>query len=169
MTKSGCKNLYRTCSFSVTTLVAAVWGLIAAGGPASAQIEDTFRAFQARCLTPMIEVRASDTGGLTLGGEASDRQMWITDDQDWMLVNSTEEARAQFCVVIGDFGAEVDGWIEAALTSGDWVRVETDVEIWGAYAEILQSTTLREPRIEVAIDRDAVTPSLTVIETNLES
>lgn len=157
MTKSGCKNLYGTCSFSVTTLVGA---LLAASTPASAQITNTFAEFQTRCLTPMIEVRDTDVSGLTRIPHRAAWESWVAEGADWELRRALPVAVIQYCAIRGAFGAEVDGWAEAAIASGDWIRIDR-------VPETLQSTFLREPLIEVEINRTR--PSLTVIETNLES
>lgn len=164
MTETGCKNLYRTCSFSVTTTVGAIVALGALGlaAPAEAQIRDAFAVFQDRCLTPMAEVRESDTFGLLLVAADDDDEMWMAHFREWQLIRSTSEAVVQFCAVHGEFGAEVDAWAEAAVASGEYIRIDR-------VPETLQSTTWREPLIEVEIDRDAVPMRLTVIETNLES
>ena len=68
----------------------------------------------------------------------------------------------QFCAIYGVLTDEVGTWAEAAIASGDWVRIDRT-------PETLQTTFLREPRIEVEIDRTATPMSLTVLETNLES
>ncbi|OAN77344.1 hypothetical protein A8B78_14605 [Jannaschia sp. EhC01] len=135
---------------------------VGAVAPALAQVEDTFAQFEARCLTPMVEVRDSDTLGLTLMAADAVQETWMAEFREWQLVRSTPEAVVQFCAVFGPFGAEVDAWAEAARASGDWIRIDRT-------PETLQSTFLREPRIEVEIDRSAMPTSLTVIETNLES
>lgn len=130
--------------------------------PAFAQIEDTFAQFEARCLTPMLEVRESDTRGLILMASDAEREMWRADFRDWQLERSTPGAVIQFCAVHGVFGAEVAAWVETALASENWIRIDRT-------PETLQSTFLREPRIEVEIDRTRTPMSLTVIETVLES
>ena len=130
--------------------------------PASAQIEDTFAVFQARCLTPMLEVRETDTFGLHLVADGNGEEMWMAPFREWQLVHSTPEAVIQFCAVHGVFGAEVEAWSEGVIADGSYIRIDR-------VPTTLQSTTLREPRIEVEIDRDAMPMSLTVIETNLES
>ena len=163
---NGCKNLYRTCSFSVTTLVGAFLALTV---PVQAQTSDTFTEFETRCLTPMIEGSEIVTDGLSLVGAVRDRVMWSRNGSDILLVHSAPDQDTRFCVIIYEFGDEYATWIDTALASEDWERVETDPEVWGNHAEVLRSTFLREPRIEVVIDRDPVSPSLTVIETNLES
>ncbi|WP_224816286.1 hypothetical protein [Hasllibacter sp. MH4015] len=131
--------------------------------PAAAQIEDAFAQFEARCLTPMEAVEASDTDGLTLTAEDSDSQTWMADAGAWRLSQSTPEALIQFCAIHGAFGTEVDDWVRAALDSGRYRPIDSaDPAI-----QLLQSTTWREPLIEVEIDREGA--RLTVIETNLES
>ena len=127
---------------------------------AAAQINDTFAQFEARCLTPMLEVRESDTFGLRLMAEDAEQQMWMADFRDWQLVRTTPEAVVQFCALHGAFGEEAEVWSREAVASGDWIRIDRT-------PETLQSTFQREPLIEVEIDREG--PSLTVIETNLES
>lgn len=128
--------------------------------PAYAQSTDVFIEFQARCLTPMLEVRDSDISGLNLLEDMATRETWVSADADWHLSRSAPDAVVAFCTVHGAIGAEVDTWAEAAAASGEWIRLELA-------RETLQSTYQREPVIEVEIDREG--ESLTVIETNLES
>ena len=134
--------------------------LVALAVPAGAASAGTLAAFEARCLTPMVEVRESDVAGLRLLEEMAGRETWVAAGQDWHLTQAAPDAVVQYCAIHGAFGAEVDAWAEAAIASGDWVRVER-------VPETLQSVFLREPVIEVEIDRAG--GSLTVIETNLES
>ena len=138
--------------------VMAVLGLAAT--TVTAAVADTFSEFEARCLTPMIEVRESDTSGLSLIEEMAGRETWVAAGQDWHLTQAATDAVVQYCAIHGAFGAEVDDFAEAAIASGDWVRIDRA-------PETLQSVFLREPVIEVEIDRAG--GSLTVIETNLES
>ena len=138
---------------------------VALGAPASAQIEDAFAQFEARCLTPMAEVRASDTLGLNLMASDADSEMWMMDFREWQLVRSTPEAVIQFCSVYGVFGEEVNDWVREALASERYIPIPRDAPA----PQTLQSTTWREPRIEVEIDRTSEPMSLTVIETGLES
>lgn len=159
MTETGGHKLYTLLIHPVHTAVAA---LLLLASPAAAQIEGTFAVFQARCLTPMVEVRESDTIGLHLMVEGNGEEMWMAHFRDWQLVHSTPEAVVQFCAVYGAFGVEVDVWADVAVASGNYIRTDRE-------PETLQSTFLREPLIEVEIDRDAMPMRLTVIETNLES
>ncbi|ABD56925.1 hypothetical protein [Jannaschia sp. CCS1] len=135
---------------------------IAVAAPAQAQVSDAFAQFEARCLTPMLEVRDSDTDGLILMVDGVDEQMWMAHFRDWQLVRSTSDAVVQFCSVFGVFGPEVAAWADAEVASGNWIRIDRT-------PETLQSTFQREPLIEVEIDRDASPMGLTVVETNLES
>lgn len=162
MTKTRCKTLYGTCSFSVTTRVGVFLAGMLALAPASAQTSDTFAEFQARCLTPMVDVRDTDVSGLTRVPHRAAWETWRLDDAQWEMQRALPEAVVQYCVINGPFGGEVDVWVEAALGSGNYVAIDRT-------PQTLQSTFLREPLIEVEIDRDAERPSLTVIETNLES
>ena len=108
----------------------------------------------------MSEVRASDVAGLSLLEEMAGRETWVAAGQDWHLTQAAADAVVQYCAIHGAFGAEVDAWAEEAVASGKWERVDRE-------PETLQSTTWREPVLEVEIDRAG--ESLTVIETNLES
>ncbi len=137
--------------------------------PASAQIGDTFAQFQARCLTPMAEVRESETQGLTLMASDAHREMWMADFRDWQMVVSTPDAVVQFCAIHGAFGTEVDDWVRQVLADGTYIPVPRADPADGVAPQTLQSTTWREPRIEVEIDRTSEPRSLTVIETVLES
>ncbi|MEJ6390268.1 hypothetical protein [Gymnodinialimonas ulvae] len=136
-------------------IYAAALALGATGAAAS-----TLSEFQMRCLTPMIEVRESDTSGLSLIEDMAGRETWVAEGQDWHLSRASADAVVLFCAIHGTFGTEVDAFAETALASGDWVRIDR-------VPETLQSVFLREPLIEVEIDREG--GSLTVIETNLES
>ena len=159
MTKWAVHTLYTQAAHRVHT--GAVLAVLLAT-PAAAQIQDTFAVFEARCLTPMLEVRDTDTSGLNLIAEGNGEEIWMAHFREWQLVRSTPEAAVQFCAVHGAFGTEVEVWVEAAVASGNWIRIDR-------VPETLQSTFLREPLIEVEIDRDAMPTRLTVIETNLES
>lgn len=155
MTEAGCKNLYGICSFSVTTLVAT----ILAAAPA---IADTVEQFQARCLTPMIEVRETDISGLTRVPHRAAWETWRIEGADWELQRALPGAVVQYCSVHGWFGAEVSDWADAMVASGDWVEIDR-------IRRTLRSTFLREPLIELEIVHHRTRPTLTVIETNLES
>lgn len=157
MTETGCMNLYRTCRFSVTTLV----GLILLGfAPSQAQATDSLAEFQTRCLTPMLEVRETDVSGLIRSPHRAAWETWRMDGAGWELQRALPGAIIQYCAINGPFGTDVDDWAEAAVAAGDWVAIDRT-------PQTLQSTFQREPLIEVEIDREG--PSLTVIETNLES
>lgn len=131
-------------------------------GSGAAQIHGTFAAFEARCLTPMIEVRDTDVSGLTRIPHRAAWESWVPDSGDWELRRALPGAVVQFCSVQGNYGPEVDFWVGQAIASGDWTRIDRT-------PETLQSTFIREPLIEVEIDRAATPTVLTVIETNLES
>lgn len=143
--------------------------LVVLAAPVSAQIQDTFAVFQARCLTPMAEVRETDTFGLHLLAADEDSEMWMADFREWQLVHSTPEAVIQFCTVHGVFGNEVNDWVREVLENGTFIPVPRADPLNGVAPQTLQSTTWREPRIEVEIDRTSEPMSLTVIETVLES
>lgn len=122
---------------------------------------DALAAFEARCLTPMVELRESDVSGLRQIEEMAGRETWVIAGQDWSLHRATAEAEVQYCAIIGEFSLEAsDGWAEAAVASGDYEVIETE-------PLRLRSVFIREPRIEVEFDM--LVPSVTVIETDLES
>lgn len=134
------------------------WACTLVAAPVSAGT--SWQAFETRCLTPMVEVRDTVTDGLTRIPHRAAWESWVPEDGDWELRRALPGAVVQYCAILGPLGPEVDNWAEAAIASGDYTRIDR-------VPETLQSTFLREPRIEVEIDREA--PSLTVIETNLES
>ncbi|UWQ95571.1 hypothetical protein K3728_18245 [Rhodobacteraceae bacterium M385] len=159
MTESAVHILYtRGAHFVHTAAVAA----LALAAPASAQIEGGFEAFQARCLTPMLEVRETDVTGLTRVPHRAAWETWRPDDAAWELQRALPGAVVQYCAINGPIEAEVAPWAEAAVASGDYIRIDRE-------PYTLQTTTLREPRLEIEIDREATPMHLTVIETNLES
>ncbi len=170
MTETGCKNLYGTCSFSVTTLVGAILAGTLAVAPASAQTSNTFTEFQTRCLTPMLEVRESDTTGLIRVSNEGAVEVWRAATEPWELRRAASGDSPQFCAIAGvGLGFEPYVWADAVVTRGEFVDV-SDITDPNA-PMIFQSTTLREPRIEVEIEMlsNGGCPCLTVIETNLES
>jgi len=133
---------------------------IAIAMAASSAAADALDVFEARCLIPMIEVRDSDVGGLTRIPHRAAWESWVPEGGAWELRRALPGAEVQYCAIHGPLGAGVDAWIEGAVASGDYIAVDR-------VPETLRSTFLREPVIEVEIDREA--PSLTVIETDLES
>lgn len=135
---------------------------MALGAPVMAQTDSVFAEFEVRCLTPMIEVRDPDVTGLILNQEFAGREKWVPASGDWWLLRPVVAEDMGFCAVHGDFGEEVALWAAAAVASGDYVWLDRD-------RETLRSVFLREPRIDVEIDRAATPMRLTVIETNLES
>ncbi len=130
--------------------------------PVSAQVEDTFSQFEARCLTPMLEVRDADVTGLIFAMEVAGQEKWFGASQEWWLLRPASDEGVNFCAIHGDFGEDADVWAEAAVASGAFIRLDRD-------RETLQSVFLREPRIEVVLDRTTAPMRLTVIETELES
>ena len=139
--------------FGISSVYLAISALPATAG--------TIAEFETRCLTPMIEVRDSDTSGLALIEDMAGRETWIAAGHDWHLSRAAPDAVVQFCAIIGDYTlTESDTWAEAAVASGDYEVIETE-------PLRLHSTFLREPVIEVEFDM--LVPSVTVIETNLES
>lgn len=157
MTKWAVHKLYTLRTHPVHTAAVFVTCLAA---PASAQEMDTLVEFQARCLTPMIEIYETDVSALTRIPHRSTWELWVLDGVAWHLRRAMPDAAVQYCSIHGAFGEEVDLWAEGAIASGDFIRIDRE-------PETLQSTFLREPLIEIEIDRRV--PSLTVIETNLES
>lgn len=121
----------------------------------------TISEFEARCLTPMVEVRESDLSGLERIWHRAAWESWVAAEGDWELRRALPGAVVQFCAIIGEFSLEEsDAWVEAAVASGDYEVIETE-------PLRLHSTFIREPVIEVEFDM--LVPSVTVIETNLES
>jgi len=161
MTDRGAHNLNTGCPKGAHIAGAALIGIWMAAS-VSAQAEDTFEVFEARCLTPMAEVRNNDTSGLHMVAEDDGSETWMAPSREWQLVRSTTEAVVQFCAVHGTFGVDVDAWVEAAIADERYIRIDR-------VPETLQSTTWREPLIEVEIERDTTPMRLTVVETNLES
>ncbi len=154
MTETGCKNLYGTCSFSITTFVVLACA-------ASAVSAGTFAEFEARCLTPMVEVRETGVDGLERIPHRAAWESWVPAEGDWELRRALPGAVVQYCAIIGEYTqAESEAWVETVVASGDYEVIETE-------PLRLHSTFIREPVIEVEFD--ILVPSVTVIETNLES
>ncbi|MEX3017715.1 hypothetical protein [Gymnodinialimonas hymeniacidonis] len=165
----GVKNLSFFCSDSVVTtgrtekrhglsLGAFAFGALMFSAPALA---GTLAEFEARCLTPMVEVRESDLSGLERIPHRAAWESWVPAEGDWELRRALPGAVVQYCAIIGDYTWEESGaWADAAVASGDYEVIETE-------PLRLHSTFIREPVIEVEFDMTV--PSVTVIETNLES
>ncbi len=121
----------------------------------------TLAEFEARCLTPMVEVRESDLGGLERIWHRAAWESWVPAEGDWELRRALPGAVVQYCSIIGDYThRESAAWAEAAVASGNYEVIDSE-------PLTLHSTFLREPVIEVEFD--LLVPSVTVIETNLES
>ena len=109
----------------------------------------------------MIEVRDTDVTGLTRVPHRAAWETWRTDGAAWEVRRALPGAVVQYCAIVGEFTWDESGaWAEAAVASGDYEMIDSE-------PLTLQSTFIREPRIEVEFDR--MVPSVTVIETNLES
>ena len=163
MTEAALHKLYTTCTHAVHTAGAACLALGLATVPASAQIAPTLAEFEQRCLVPMIEVRDTVVDGLTRIPHRAAWESWVPETGAWELRRALPEAVVQFCAIHGAFGAEVDQWVAGAIASEMFEHVDRPAPA----PETLQSVFIREPLIEIEIDR--AVPSLTVIETNLES
>lgn len=171
MTETGCKTLNGPRRLSGTTRVGLLAAAICAATPAASQGEEgVFAQFEARCLIPMLDVRDPDLSDLVVVGLTPGLRIFADPESgaDWQVIVPRGSTGRQTCSVQGAFGAEVDAWVEAAVASGDSVRLDGAQEQDGAQ-ERLQSTFLREPRLEVRIDRSADDPGLSAIETDLES
>ncbi|MEJ6392884.1 hypothetical protein V8J82_06450 [Gymnodinialimonas sp. 2305UL16-5] len=169
MTDTGVKTLSFSCSESVVTDLrtekrrVGSFGALAFGAAmlSTPAVAGTMSEFEARCLTPMVEVRETIVDGLERIPHRASWESWVPESGDWELRRALPEAVVQYCAIIGEYThAESGDWAEAAVSSGDYEVIETE-------PLRLLSTFLREPRIEVEFDR--LVPSVTVIETNLES
>ena len=164
MTEIRVVNLSFFRNYFVVTDLRTVFGCFAGIGalmlcaPTNA---GTLAEFEARCLTPMVEVRESVLDGLERIPHRAAWESWVPADGDWELRRALPGAVVQYCSIIGEYThGESDAWVEAAVASGDYEVIETE-------PLRLHSTFIREPVIEVEFDR--MVPSVTVIETNLES
>ena len=137
----------------------------------AAAMDGLWDFFESRCLTPYEHIALPDLRGLT---EVEDSLTWANAanrPDGWSI---WREAETGFEIIVtpsmcGVFGAvdpsEGAAWVEQVLADGSYINVTEPDE--GA-PHVLQSTTWREPRIEVEYHwfRQA---SLFVRETDLEA
>ena len=123
----------------------------------------TWEQFESRCLERYEHVFAADLRGLELASIEDGVETWT--DGDVTLRRAVSGGpHLSFCQIVGEIEeGPLAEWL--ASVEGQYFDVSPDA----AYApEVWQSTTWREPRIEVVVIRHAE-QSLMVTETDLES
>jgi len=168
-------NPYTTCTQPVHTVVLAL-GLMSGSAHAGAWEE-----FERRCLAPMENVQPLSLDGLDEipNGALGRATRAFGEDQDtWGRVILTDDSKEPIaCMFIPgraanrDFEKAWTKWRDTALSSGQYLLIETDDFL---FPEALEST-YREPRLHVKanlVGPDAgpsIYTTILVEETDLES
>lgn len=123
--------------------------------------------FEARCLVPMENVVQANTDGLALGDTFDDGRFWENRREGWSLAFGEREGLSTCTLFVSDAHSD-------ALATGfaTWVADVTALERYTAQGEAsVQSTTWREPRIEVHFRpaQGRVQAQAWVTEVNIEA